>query len=214
MIFSKCNIPILNHKQSFSCIISSDRKMYTVSDASWHNGVSLKDTKAPNQNNFFFLSLSILLPPLCDYLLHLIVDWLPWKPEVVCLLRVSLDTIKTREGRREREKAERHGERVRKSDAVQWGIKNSFSPCCHTLSASQLFPALSRWCFRHIQIFWVMVSSAWILSGLLKSWIRFLPAVWCNWICSWSFGSNFVMALLCRCGPWVARKNHKMPKWM
>ncbi len=60
-----------------------------------------------------FLFLSIMLPSLCDYLFHLIVDWLLWKPEVVCLLRVSLETIKAREGRREREKAERHGlERV------------------------------------------------------------------------------------------------------
>lgn len=161
---------------------------------------------APNQNNFplsifIFLSFSILLPSLFDYLFHLIVDWFPWKPEVICLLRVSLDTIKTRAGRREREKAERHRERLRKSDAMQRGIKNSFSSRCHTLSASELFPALSRRCFWHIHIFWVMVSSATdLLSGLLKSWICFLTAVWC----SWSFGSN--IPLLCRRGPGDARK--------
>lgn len=33
---------------------------------------------------------------------------------------------------------ERNGEWVRKSDTMQRGIKNSFSPCCHTLSSSRL----------------------------------------------------------------------------
>lgn len=102
---------------------------------------------APNQNNFplsifIFLSFSILLPSLFDYLFHLIVDWFPWKPEVICLLRVSLDTIKTKAGRREREKAERHRERLRKSDAMQRGIKNSFSSRCLRAFSSSVTPML------------------------------------------------------------------------
>lgn len=40
----------------------------------------------------------------------------------------------------------------------------------------------------------------------------FLPAVWCNLICSWSFRSNSTVPFLQTCGPWFPRKT--ATKWI